>query len=165
MIPASIIGDGATSVRACSTLATVRARVRAVGDTIRMPVVIIVSRRTWGSQVWRTTGVGATSAKACFLLDISRVSARKEAATTRRAVGTTAYQLRSGSLLIIAPRFSRLPNHRFRDSCPSPFARLSVPLLNFYPNFRCAAIRSPLVRRAGRNQQCNRLREVFQPLI
>src|SRR6266581_4751471 len=89
MILASIIGDGATSVRACSTLATVRARVRAVGDTIRMPVVIIVSRRMWESQVGRTTGVGATSAKACFLLDMGWVSARKEAATKRRAAETT----------------------------------------------------------------------------
>jgi hypothetical protein len=62
-----------------------------------MPVVIIVSRRTSGSQVGRTTGVGATSAKACFLLDISRVSAHREAATTRRAARTTAYQLRSRS--------------------------------------------------------------------
>src|SRR4029450_1258795 len=89
MIPASIIGDGATSVRACSTLVMVRARARAVGDTMRMPVVIIVSRRTWGSPVGRTTGVGATSAKACFLLDMGRVSARKKAATTRRAAETT----------------------------------------------------------------------------
>jgi hypothetical protein len=51
----------------------------------------------WESQVGRTTGVGATSAKACFLLDMGRVSARKEAATTRRTAGTTAYQLRSRS--------------------------------------------------------------------
>jgi len=93
MIPASIIGDGAASVRACSTLGTVRARVRAVEDTIRMPVVIIASRGTWLSQVGRTTGVGAPSAKACFLLDMGRVSARKGAVTTRRTAGTTAYQL------------------------------------------------------------------------
>jgi len=62
-----------------------------------MPVVIIVSRRTWGGQVGRITGVGATNAKACFLLDMGRVSAHKEAATTRRTAGTTAYQLRSRS--------------------------------------------------------------------
>jgi hypothetical protein len=31
-------------------------------------------------------------------------------------------------------------------------------------NLRCAAIRSPVIRRAKRNQQRNRLREVFQPL-
>src|SRR5207249_8631259 len=32
------------------------------------------------------------------------------------------------------------------------------------PDFRCAAIRSAVVWRAERNQQCSWLREVFQPL-
>src|SRR4029453_13171090 len=93
MIPVSTTGDGATSVRACSTLGTVRAHVRAVEDTIRMPVVITVSRRTSASQVGGTTGVGATSAKACFLLDMGQASVHKGAVTTRRGVGTTTCQL------------------------------------------------------------------------
>jgi hypothetical protein len=31
-------------------------------------------------------------------------------------------------------------------------------------NLRCAAVRPAVVWRAGRNQQCNRLREAFQPI-
>ena len=75
----------------------------------------------------------------------------------------------SVSQLVLRKQRNEVPENR-RNSLHKGLLQTSVSLVlhtGLLPSpliFGRAAVRSSLVRRAGRNQECNRLREALQPL-